>query len=65
MSEQRSRTFCWVWGLRGPNPQILFDDPRVGPADLPILPNASIKLDPGDRRTLDQLAHDYPAPEGV
>lgn len=59
----RPRTFCWVWGLRGPAPQILFDDPRVGPADLPIIAGTAIKLRLDDTQTLDQLAADYPAPE--
>jgi hypothetical protein len=55
----RPRTFAWVWGLNGPEPQILFDDPRVGGA-LQIL--ASRKLDVDDTRLLTQLARDYPAP---
>lgn len=58
----RPRTFCWVQSLRGPAPQIIFE-PRVGCASTTILPGASIKLDPADTRTLDQLAADYPAPK--
>lgn len=60
MTEPRPRTFAWVWGTRGPAPYIIFDDPRVGCEHLNIL--ASRKLDPTDTRSLDQLAHDYPAP---
>lgn len=58
----RPRTFAWVWGLRGPEPQILFDDPRVGGA-LRIL--ASRKIEPDDTRSLTQFARDYPAPEAA
>ena len=61
----RPRTFCWVWGLRGPAPQILFDDPRVGTDGVTILPGTEIKLDPRDGRSLDQLAAECPAPAVV
>lgn len=56
----RAKSFCWVAGLNGPAPQIVFDDPRVGCEDLRIL--AEIKLDPEDMRSLTQLATAYPAP---
>lgn len=55
----RPRSFCWMPGLRGPAPQIVFDDPRVGG----IKPLAEIKIEPGDTRSLDQLARDYPVPK--
>ncbi|MCC8967895.1 hypothetical protein H8A95_37700 [Bradyrhizobium sp. Pear76] len=61
MTDTRPRTFCWVWGLNGPAPQVLFDDPRVGCEGLTIL--ASTKLEPTDTRSLTQLARDYPAPQ--
>ncbi|QOZ25335.1 hypothetical protein [Bradyrhizobium sp. CCBAU 51753] len=60
MTDFRPRTFCWIGGVRGPAPQILFDDPRVGCEGLQIL--ASIRLEPTDTRSLDQLARDCPAP---
>jgi hypothetical protein len=47
-------------GLRGPTPQICFDDPRAG--SLGIRPLAEVQLDPSDTRTLDQLAAAYPRP---
>lgn len=56
----RPRTFCWVTGVAGPAPQLLYDDPRVGCDGLYIL--ASHKLEPTDTRSLTQLARDYPAP---
>lgn len=55
----RLRTFAWVWGLRGPEPQILFDDPRVGGAPQIL---ASREIVPDDTRSLTQLTRDYPAP---
>jgi hypothetical protein len=57
MTEHRPRTFCWVEGLRGPTPQIIFEDPRVGCEGLKIL--SSHKLHPADTRSLDQLAIDH------
>ena len=60
MTDRRPRTFCWVVGLRGPEPQILFDDPRVGCEGVQVL--AERKLDPADARSLNQLAADYPVP---
>lgn len=56
----RPRTFVWVWGLRGPEPQILFDDPRTGTEGARVL--VERKLDKDDARSLTQLARDYPAP---
>ena len=56
----RLRTFVWAWGLRGPQPQILFE-PRVGCEATRIL--VERKLDPADTRSLNELARDYPAPE--
>lgn len=58
----RPRTFLWVNRNGVPFPQIVLDDPRVGCADLPVIPGASIKLEPDDTRSLDQLAAAYPAP---
>lgn len=58
----RPRTFCWVWGPLGPQPQIMFDDPRGGFAGARILSGAERKLELTDERTLDQLARAYPAP---
>lgn len=55
----RLRSFYWFAGLRGPQPQIVFDDPRVGETRPPLFEQ---KLDPADTRTLDQLAAAYPAP---
>lgn len=64
MTAQRPRSFAWVWGLRGPEPQILFDDPRVGCREgIVIL--AQTKLNPNDTRGLDELAAAYPAPEAA
>jgi hypothetical protein len=56
----RPRTFVWVLYPRGPSPQIVFDDPRVGCADLTIL--GEWKIDPADTRTLEQLAAACPPP---
>jgi len=61
MSDGRPRTLCW--GARGPQPQIVFDDPRIGCEGLTIL--SQQKLDPADRGSFDQLAAAYPAPEAV
>lgn len=61
-STERPRTFCWIAGLRGPEPQLLFDDPRVGCERLPVIPGSAVKLDPADGRSLDALMRAYPAP---
>ena len=58
---ERPRSFCWVQYPRGPCPQIIYDDPRVGCEGLTIL--AETRLEPGDTRSLDQLAAAYPAPK--
>ncbi|MCC8949312.1 hypothetical protein H8A97_30475 [Bradyrhizobium sp. Arg62] len=61
MTGNRPRTFCWVTGVAGPAPQVVYDDPRVGCEGLQIL--ASTRLEPTDTRSLTQLACDYPAPQ--
>lgn len=56
----RPRTFAWVAGLRGPEPQIIYEDPRTGCAALPIL--ASTPIDTDLPISIEQLAYFYPAP---
>lgn len=63
MVDARPRTFCWVSRNGVPFPQIIFDDPRVGCAGLTII--VEHKLEPDDRRTLDDLAAALPAPVEV
>ena len=58
----RPRTFCWVSRNGAAFPQILFDDPRVGCAELPIISKTERQIHPDDGRPLDVLAADYPAP---
>lgn len=58
----RPRTFLWHSVLGIPFPMIVFDDPRVGCADLVPMRGTEIKLDPDDKRTLTHLAADHPAP---
>lgn len=60
MIAARPRSFCWVAGVAGPEPQVVFEDPRVGCASITFL--ASTKLESTDTRSLTQLARDYPAP---
>lgn len=56
----RPRSFAWVAGLRGPEPQIIYEDPRTGCAALPILANHPIETD--QPLSLELLASIYPAP---
>jgi len=56
------RTFCWVQGLRGPEPQILFN-PRVGCGSTKIIPGTERELSPNDGRSLRELAEEYDAPK--
>lgn len=56
----RPRSFIWQRNPFGPpTPQIVFDEPRVGPQDKPV---AEVKLEPDDTRSLEQLVRDYPIP---
>lgn len=55
----RPRSFAWVENRTGdPTPQIVYDDPRVGCEEPKIL--KAHKLEPGDTRTIAQLAEAFP-----
>ncbi|MET4341994.1 hypothetical protein [Bradyrhizobium sp. RT9a] len=56
----RPRTFAWVAGLRGPTPQIIYEDPRTGCAALPII--ESHPIDPEYPHSIALLRRRYPAP---
>lgn len=54
------RSFCWVAGLRGPEPQII-TEPRVGCAGLTVL--TSHLLADTDTRSIDELAASLTPPD--
>jgi hypothetical protein len=56
----RPRTFAWVAGLRGPEPQIIYEDPRTGCAGLPIM--ATHKIDSDYPHSIALLRRRFPAP---
>lgn len=57
----RPRSFVWLSQFGISTPQIWFDDPRLGPAD--VKPIAERKLDPSEfELSLNELAARYPAP---
>lgn len=61
MTEPRPRSLVWLQFNGQYFPQIWFDGPRVGCADLK--PVAERALDPSEYAlTLDQLIEKYPAP---
>lgn len=61
MTEPRPRSFVWLTFNGNFFPQIWFDEPAVGCADL--TPVVKRLLDPSEYAlTLDQLIKKYPAP---
>lgn len=60
----RPRSFAWVAGLRGPEPQIIYEDPRTGCGSLPILATHPIAPDDPDGHSLFALSFRFPAPRG-
>ena len=59
----RPRSFAWIAGLRGPEPQIIYEDPRTGCAGLPILASHAIETE--QPSSLEMLVSLYPAPQVV
>ena len=58
----RPRSFAWVAGLRGPTPQIIYEDPRTGCAGLPLLATHPIAPDDPHGHSLFALSVRFPAP---
>ena len=56
-----TRYFCWIEGLRGPEPQIVYL-PLVGSVRSKIIAGTEHDLDRQDKRTLWELARAFPAP---
>lgn len=59
----RPRTFAWVAGLRGPEPQIIYEDPRTGCAALPILESHPIEPDDPLGHSIFAMSFRFPAPQ--
>lgn len=58
----RARTFAWVAGLRGPEPQIIYEDPRTGCSHLPIIASHPIPPDDPHGHSIFVLTLRFPAP---
>lgn len=58
----RPRTFAWIAGLRGPEPQIIYEDPRTGCAGSRIIAQHPIAPDDPHGHSLFALSFRFPAP---
>lgn len=56
--------FTWVAGLRGPEPQLCYEEPVDG-AGKPKPCLDKVKLDDKDKRTFRELIRDFPVPGEV